>query len=92
MHLQLKKILNFLKGKKGEKLILEVDDSQIIKWYINAAFEVHDDMKSHTGACMTLGKGMIRAFSSKQRVNSRSSTEAELIVVDDKVTKVMWTK
>ena len=40
---------------------------------------------------MTLGKGMICTFSNKQKVNSRSLTEAELIAVDDKVLKVMWT-
>ena len=41
---------------------------------------------------MTLGKGMICAFSNKQKVNSRSLTEAELIAVDDKISKVMFTK
>ena len=69
-----------------------MDDTQTINWYIDAAFRVHNDMKSHTEACMTLGKGMICAFSNKQKVNSKSSTEAELIVVDDKVSKAMWTK
>ena len=74
---------------KEEKLILEADNTQTIKWYVDAAFGVHKDTKSHTGACMALGKGMICAFSNKQKVNSRSSTEAELIVVDNKVTKIM---
>ena len=87
----LKKILNFLKKTKEEKLILKADDTQTINWYIDAAFGAHDDMKSYTGACMTLGKGMICTFSNKQKVNSRSLTEAELIAVDDKVLKVMWT-
>ena len=72
-------------------MILEADDTQTITWYIDAAFGVHEDMKSHTGACMTLGKGMICSFSNKQKVNSRSSTEAELIAVDNKLSKVMWT-
>ena len=89
---KLKKLLNFLKKTKNEKLILEADDTQTITWYIDAAFGVHEDMRSHTGACMTLGKGMICTFLNKQKVNSRSSTEAELIAVDDKVSKVMWTK
>ena len=62
---KLKKILNFLKKTKHEKLTLEADDTQTIKWYIDAAFGVHDDMKSHTGACMTLGKGMICSFFNK---------------------------
>ena len=63
---------------KEEKLTLEADDTQTINWYIDAAFGVHDDMKSHTRACMTLGNGMIYAFFKKQKVNSRSSTYLNL--------------
>ena len=49
-------------------------------------------MKSHTGAVLFMGKGGIICESTKQKVNSRSSTEAELIAVDDKIAKIMWTK
>jgi hypothetical protein len=49
-------------------------------------------MKSHVGAVFTMGKGAIIGSSTKQKVNSRSSTESELIGVDDKNTKVLWTK
>ena len=89
---KLKKILNFLKKTKEEKLTLEADNTQTINWYIDAAFVVHDDMKNHNGACMTLGKCMICIFSNKQKVNPGSSTEAELIEGDDKVSKGMRTK
>jgi hypothetical protein len=40
---------------------------------------------------MTLGKGCFQSISTKQKVNSRSSTEAELISMDDILSKVMWT-
>ena len=42
---KLKKLLNFLKKTKNEKLILGADDTQTINWYIDAAFGVHKDMK-----------------------------------------------
>jgi hypothetical protein len=35
---------------------------------------------------------MIVSDSTKQKVNSRSSTEAELIGVDDRISKIIWTK
>ena len=41
---------------------------------------------------MTLGNGAICSISTKQKVNSRSSTEAEFIAVDDVISKVLWTK
>ena len=89
---KLKKIFNFLIRMKEEKLILEADDTQTINWYRDTAFGMQDKMKSHTRACMTLGKDMVCSFSNKQKVNCRSSAETEFIVVDDKVSKIMWTK
>ena len=59
-------------------LTLEADNMQIIKWWIDASFAVHSDMKSHTGGTMTLGKGMIYAMSTRQEINTRSSTEGKI--------------
>jgi hypothetical protein len=49
-------------------------------------------MKSYTGALMTLGNGVIQAISTKQKVNSRSSTEYKLISMDDILSKVLGRK
>ena len=49
-------------------------------------------MKSHTGALMSLGKGATYATSTRQKLNTRSSTEAELVGVDDVMALVMWTR
>ena len=73
-------------------MTLQADDNGVINWHLDASFAVHADMKSHTGATMTLGKGAIQAVSTKQKVNTRSSTEAELVSVDDVISKVIWTK
>jgi hypothetical protein len=59
---------------------------------LDAAYGGHNDYKSHTGAVMTLGKGCIHTISTKQKVNARSSTEAELISMDDILSKVICTK
>ena len=64
----------------------------VIKWYVDASFATHPDFKSHTGATMTMGGGAMQIMSRKQKLNSRSSTEAELIGVDDAITQVLWTK
>ncbi len=49
-------------------------------------------MKGHSGGTMTLGKGAIQSLSTKQKLNTRSSTECELVAVDDGMTHVLWTK
>jgi hypothetical protein len=82
----------FLKGTRDDVLTLSSDDSQNIIWHVDAAFSVHNDMKSHTGATMSLGEGAIQSISTKQKVNTRSSTEAELVSLDDVISKIIWTK
>ena len=89
---KLKKLMVFLKVTQDDMMSMSADDSATIKWMIDAAFAVHPDMKSHTGATLSLGTGVICSVSTKQKRNSRSSTEAEFIGVDDVVSKVLWTK
>ena len=47
-------------------------------------------MRSHTGAVMSLGKGALIAMSTKQKLNTTSSTEAELVEVSDSMPFNMW--
>ena len=53
---------------------------------------VHVDANSHTGAAITLGKGVVYAKSTKQKVVSKSSMEAELIGLSDSASQVLWTR
>ena len=62
------------------------------KWWIDASFAVHPDMRSHTGGAMTLGKGAIYGTSTRQKINTKSSTEAELVGVNDVMPQVLWTR
>jgi hypothetical protein len=89
---KLVKIMLFLKATQDEVTEMKADDTQTIRWYVDAAFAVHKDYKSHTGATMTLGEGVLCSVSTKQKVMSRSSTEAELVGVDDVISKVLWSK
>jgi len=78
-------------GTKGLELILEADSGFHVKWWIDASLAVHSDMRSQTGMTMSLGKGSLYSGSVKQKLNSRSSTKAELIGVNDAMTLVIWT-
>ena len=76
-----------------EKVLeLSADNTQTIKWYVDAAFAVHPDYCSHTGAVMTLGGGVLCSISMKQKVNTHSSTEAELVGLDNVIAKILWMK
>ena len=91
-----KKLLRMLKYQQDTaelELILEAGEGDVLSlhWYPDAAFAVHPDMKSHTGAILTLGKGAANTISSKQKLNTRSSTEAELVAADDIAPQAIWT-
>ena len=73
-------------------LRFSMDDLRILKWYVDVAFAVHPDFKSHTGMVMTMGQGALQSMSRKQKLNTRSSTEAELVGADDVVSQMLWTQ
>jgi len=56
------------------------------------AFVVHPDFKSYTAGPMTLVHGCILNGSRQQWLNTRSSTEAELVGPDDMSQLFFWTK
>ena len=92
-----KKMLRMLKYVEATielELRLQADEGEILicKWYPDAAFAVHADMKSHTGGVFTLGKGSLKTISAKQKLNTRSSTEAEIVAVDDVLTQAIWSQ
>jgi hypothetical protein len=89
---KLARVVRYLRRYPKLALTLEADDVRVVKWSIDASFAVHADMRSHTGGCGSLGKGMFSTMSSKQKMNTRSSTEAELVGVDDMMAKVLWTQ
>ena len=88
---KLVRLMQYLSGTLEMMLTLSADNLRVVKWYVDASFAVHPDYKSHTGAVMTLGSGAVQAISRKQKLNTRSSTEAELVGADDAATMILWT-
>ena len=89
---KLLRLMRYLNGTKKLCLTLKIDNMKIIKWLVDASFAVHPDFRSHTGGIMTMGTGAIQSTSMKQKLNTRSSTEAEIVGVDDVATKIFWTR
>ena len=89
---KLGRVIKYLRGSKDLDMTLESDSLNVVKWWADGAFAVHSDCKSHTGAVMSLGKGAAYSTSTKQKLNTKSSTEAELVAVDDVMAQVIWTR
>jgi hypothetical protein len=89
---KLKRVLQYIKGTLHMPLVLSAESMTMPKWWIDASYSVHHDMKGHTGAMLGFGQGMPISFSHKQKLNVKSSTEGEVVGVDDAMPQVCWTR
>ena len=84
--------MRYLESTNQLVLTLKAEELTVIKWWVDASYAVHGNMRSHTGATMTLGGGAVYSKSSKQKLNTKSSTEAELVAASDMSGQILWTK
>lgn len=89
---KLARVIKYLRSCPHLPLTLEADSMSVVKWWIDASFAVHPDMKSQTGAVMSLGKGAVYSSSKRQTLTTPSSTEAEVAGVSDSMSMVCWTR
>jgi hypothetical protein len=52
-----------MRGSIDKILTLEADAMHLVKWWVDALFAVHHDMKSHMSATMSLRKGSVYSAS-----------------------------
>ena len=88
---KLRRVLQYLKGTLQLRLTLGADSMSVLKTWIDASYAPHPDMRNHTGGCSSFGTGVVLSRSSKQKLNAKSSTEAELIGVSDVLPYNLWT-
>lgn len=81
-YLNATKDLPYILGKKG--------DPVVINCYADASFAVHKDFKSHGSILMSCGHGFVWCKCAKQKLVTKSSTEAELVTLSDAVSMSAW--
>ena len=73
-------------------MILGIDGTNTVSWWVDGAFPIHNDMKSHTGDYISLRIGAAHTSSSKQKLNTSSSTKAELVAAEYSMPQIVWTQ
>ena len=86
----MKRLLQYLRTTIDLDLVIRADSLEAFKTYIDVAYGVHMDMKSHTGGAMTFGRGVVTSKSSKQKINVKSSTEGEVVGMSNYVAFPIW--
>jgi hypothetical protein len=84
--------MKYLRGTRTLPLILSANGSGILKWWVDASFAVHPNMRGHSGGGLSLGRGFPIVSSTKQKLNTRSSTETEIVGADDFMPAICWTR
>jgi hypothetical protein len=82
---KLKRVLRYVRGTAGTALVLRIGEGGVsVSAYVDASHAVHSDRKSHTGVAVVVGEGAcVLAKSTKQKIVTKSSTEAELVGASD---------
>ena len=91
---KLKRLLGYLRATPNRGIVLRVGDNMTVRAFIDASYGAHQSSgKSHTGCAIVLGEaGVISARSSKQKIVTKSSTEAELVGLSDSAAQAIHLK
>jgi Reverse transcriptase (RNA-dependent DNA polymerase) len=89
---KLQRAVRYIRETKDKGIVIEGDKNLSILAYVDASYGVHHDYKSHTGCVIGIGRGPVYAKSSGQKINTKSSSEAELVGLSDSVGQVIWTR
>jgi hypothetical protein len=79
---KLKCLLEYLQGTLGMPLTLSIKNMSVLKTWVDAANALHN----HDG------KGILYGKSSKQKLNTKSSTKAEVVGASDFLPQTIWTR
>ena len=87
---KLLRCLGFLKKTIKDKRFISANNVNTLLTWVDASHAVHGDMKGHTGGVMTMGGGILHCKSSTQKINTKSTTESELVGVSEYLPYNIW--
>jgi hypothetical protein len=90
--LKLERVIKYLRGTQAKYLCLQADKHISVLAWVDVSYGVHEDYKSHTACVIGIGKGPVYAKSSTQKLNTKSSSEAELVGLSDSSGQIIWTR
>jgi len=85
---KLDRAIRYVRDHLGEGITLSAAGTGkdvLVTGHIDASFGCHENGKSNTEVCVTLGEGPVFVRSMKQRIVTKSSIEAKLVALSDEV-------
>jgi len=87
---KLRRTLQYIRGTIGMKRILSMGNMELMNIYIDASHGIHWNRRGQTGGCISMGKGLLHARSTKQGINTKSSTETEFVGNSEYLPYAIW--
>ena len=87
---KLKRAMTWIKQTIDDVRVIGADSLYEMFTFIDSAHSVHPNMRGHTGGMTTFGTGIIDQKSSKQKMNTRSSTETEVVGTSEYLPKNIY--
>ena len=82
--------MKYLNRTNEKNLTISDDNLKMIKCYVDESFAVHPDFKSNIREMKNIGQGAMQSVSSKHKLNTRISTDSELVAVGDTSVCISW--
>ena len=83
-------VLQFLSQTMRNYRVIGVDNIYKVLTYVYTSYSTHDNIRSHTGGCMTFGWGLIHEKSSKHKLNTKISTDYEVVGASNYIPFRIW--
>ena len=89
---KLARLVRYIRRTKDRGIVLRPGLLGIcVRVFVNAAFGVHNDFRSHTCSCIVIGDtGAVHCRSCKQTSANKPSTEAELMAASDSANQGLY--
>ena len=86
--------LGYLLATRERGICLCIGETLSVQAFVDAAYGVHTSSgKSHSGCAVVLGAaGPVHVKSTKQKLVTKSSTEAELVALSDYASQAIWVR
>jgi hypothetical protein len=84
------RILNYVVKTKNRCVWYEAKANLELKIYTDASHMLHMDAKGHGGIISTFGGSIVACKSFKMKLVTKSSTESELVAVEEAVPYTLW--
>lgn len=76
---KLRILLHYLHGKLKMPRIIGANGMEILQTWVDASYHIHHDTRGYTSGVMSMGRGIIQGKISKQKLNTKNTTESELL-------------